>query len=60
MYRVRARREDAFQRERDRRPDTWDTDWRDMRKAAVRAALGCLIGEAVPPPGGLVPATVPS
>ncbi len=56
---VRARREDSFQRERDRRPDTWHIDWRDMRPSTVRLALGCLIGE--PPPDGLgPPAIVPS
>ena len=48
LYRVRARREDAFQRERDRRSDTWHIDWRDLRPSTVRLALGCLIGEAPP------------
>ena len=56
LYQIRARREDSFQRERDRRPDTWHIDWRDMHPATVRRALGCLIGET--PPGALVP--VPS
>ena len=48
LYRVRARREDAFQRERDRRSDTWHIDWRDLRPSTVRLALGCLIGETPP------------
>jgi hypothetical protein len=46
LYAVRARREDTFKRERDRRPDTWDWDWRDLRRPTVRQVLGCLIGEA--------------
>jgi len=52
IYQVRAQREDTFQRERDRRPDTWHIDWRDLRPSTVRLALGCLIGE---PPPAIVP-----
>jgi hypothetical protein len=48
MYRVRGRREETYQRERDRRPDTWHIDWRDLRPSTVRRALGCLIGETPP------------
>jgi hypothetical protein len=48
LYHVRAQREDTFQRERDRRPDTWHIDWRDLRPSTVRRALGCLIGETLP------------
>ena len=48
LYQVRARREESFQRERDRCPDTWHIDWRDLHPSTVRAALGCLVGE--PPP----------
>ena len=48
LYQVRAQREETFQRERDRRPDTWHIDWRDMRPTIVRRALGCRFGE-VPP-----------
>jgi len=59
LYRVRARREDAFQRERDRRPDTWHIDWRDLRPSTLRLALGCPIGET-PPEGLAPPAIVPS
>ena len=59
LYQVRTRREETFQRERDRRPDTWHIDWRDMRRSTVRLALGCLIGET--PPDGLRPSVlVPS
>jgi hypothetical protein len=53
LYQVRARREACFLRERDRRPDTWHIDWRDLRPSTVRRALGCLIGET--PPDGLGP-----
>ena len=59
LYQVRARREEAFQREHDRRKDTWHIDWRDLRPSAVRAALGCLIGET-PPDGLNPPVPVPS
>ena len=52
LYQVRARREESFQRERDRRPNTWHIDWRDLRPSTVRRALGCLIGE---PPPAIVP-----
>ena len=52
LYKVRERREKTFQRERDRRPETWDTNWRDLRDSTVRLALGCLIGE---PPPAIVP-----
>ncbi|MGE0758568.1 MAG: hypothetical protein AB7F89_25285 [Pirellulaceae bacterium] len=59
LYQVRARRQETFQRERDRRPDTWHLDWRDLRPSTVRLALGRLIGETPPDgPGPLVP--VPS
>ena len=52
LYQMRARREETFQRERDRRPDTWHIDWRELRPSTVRRALGCLIGE---PPPAIVP-----
>ncbi len=53
LYAVRGRRESAYRQERDRRPDTWDWDWRDLRPPTVRQVLGCLIGEAptLDPPG---------
>jgi hypothetical protein len=59
MYRVRARREATFWRERDARPETWHINWRDFRPATVRRALGCRIGEALaegPLPVGRMPA----
>jgi hypothetical protein len=52
LFQVRARREESFQRERDRRPNTWHIDWRELRPSTVRLALGCLIGE---PPPAIVP-----
>ena len=58
LYQVRTRREEIFQRERDRRPDTWHIDWRAMRPSTVRLALGCLIGET--PDGLNPPVLVPS
>ena len=45
FYKVRDEREKTFERERDRRPDTWHWNWRDLNKTTVREALGCLIGE---------------
>jgi hypothetical protein len=48
LYDVRAMREASFQRERDRRPETWDTDWRDLLPPTVRRALGYRIGEPLP------------
>lgn len=50
MYRVREQREKTFQKERDRRPETWHIDWRDLSPATVRLALGCKIGEPPPVP----------
>jgi hypothetical protein len=47
LCRIRAKREETFQRARDRRPETWDTDWRELPRATVRQALDCLIGETL-------------
>ena len=62
IYDVRFEREKTFQRERDRRPETRDTDWRDTRPETVRLVLGCRIGEPVPQDGLMfgVPDPVPS
>ena len=60
LFNVRARREKSFEKERDRRPDTWHIDWRDKRLETVRQVLGMLIGETPPSPDGLVPTIVPS
>lgn len=59
LYQLRTRRQEAFQRERDRHQDTWHIDWRDLRPATVRRALGRLIGETPPDCLG-PPAIVPS
>ena len=45
FFYVRAKREKTYQRERDKRPDTWDWDWRDLKKTTVRQVIGWLIGE---------------
>ena len=50
LYDVRAVREKSFERERDRRPDTWHIDWQDLRPETVRRALGYRVGDVVPPP----------
>jgi hypothetical protein len=48
LFAVRASRAKSFERERDRRPETWHIEWQAVLKPAVRQALGLLIGE--PPP----------
>lgn len=63
LYQVRARREETFQRERDRRPDNWHIDWQQMPGPTMRLALGCPTSEPPPDTGGLmqgVPAAVPT
>jgi hypothetical protein len=63
LFDVRARREKAFERERDRRPDIWHIQWRSVQKPAIRQALGLLIGEPTRHAGfspGAEPAIVPS
>jgi hypothetical protein len=58
LFDVRARRQKAFQRERDRRPETWHIPWQAVGLPAIRQAPGLLIGEPPPSPG--LPAIVPS
>ena len=41
-------RRKAFEKEREKRPDTWKFDWLDRPKDAIRQMLGYLLGE--PPP----------
>lgn len=48
LFELQQRRRETFQRERDKRPDTWAFDWRDRPREAIRQVLGFLIGE--PPP----------
>ena len=50
MYQSRGHREQTFQRERDKRPETWHCNWQDLRPATIRHLLGHLIGEAPPAP----------
>ncbi len=48
LFAIRRKREIAFQKERDKRPDTWEWNWRDLRKDRMRQVLGYLIGEDPP------------
>ncbi len=56
LFAIRRKREIAFQKERDMRPDTWTWNWRDMRKERMRQVLGYLIGEEPPDDPIAVPA----
>jgi hypothetical protein len=63
LFDVRARRAKTFERERDRRPETWHIAWDGVPNPAVRQALGLLIGEPAQHAGfspGAEPAPVPS
>jgi hypothetical protein len=59
LFEVRARRAESFQKERDRRPETWHIEWQGVHKPAVRQALGLLIGEPTRH-AGFSPAPEPS
>ncbi len=48
LFAIRRKREIAFQKERDKRPQTWEWNWRDLRKDRMRQVLGYLIGEDPP------------
>jgi hypothetical protein len=50
LYETRGRHERTFRRERDKRPETWDWNYRDLRRDPVRQLLGHLIGEKPPDP----------
>ena len=56
LFAIRRKREIAFQKERDQRPDTWEWNWRDLRKDRMRQVLGYLIGEEPPDDPVLLPA----
>ena len=62
IFDVRAKREKTFEKERDRRPDTWHIDWQDIRPETARLVLGCRIGEPLPADGLMpgLPEPVPS
>ena len=53
LFKIREHRETSFQKERDKKPDTWGFTWRHPPPETVRQVLGYMIGEApmVDPPG---------
>jgi hypothetical protein len=54
FFEVQERRRETFKKEREKRPDTWTSDWLDRPKEAIRQLLGYLLGEP-PPPGPPIP-----
>jgi len=52
FFAVQISRRKAFEKERQKRPDTWSFDWQDRPKDAMRQMLGYLLGE--PPPHTVV------
>ncbi len=53
LFKIREHREISFQKERDKKPDTWSFTWRHPPPDTVRQVLGYMIGEApiLDPPG---------
>ena len=53
LFKTRQYRETSFQKERDKKPDTWGFDWTFPPPEIVRQVLGYMIGEApiLDPPG---------
>lgn len=45
FFDIPLRRRKFFLKERERRPETWDHDWRDRPKDSIRLLLGRLLGE---------------
>ena len=45
FHEVQTQRREAFQKERDKRPDTWNWQIWDKAKDAVREMLGFRLGE---------------
>ncbi len=45
LFQIREHRETSFQKERDKKPDTWDFAWRHPAPEMVRQVLGYMIGE---------------
>jgi len=45
LFKIRQYRETSFQKERDKKPATWDFDWRFPPPETVRQILGYMIGE---------------
>ena len=54
LFGVQQSRKEAFQKERDKLPETWTFDWRERPKEAIRQILGYLLGET-PPRGPPIP-----
>ena len=54
VFGVQQSRKEAFQKERDKLPETWTFDWRERPKEAIRQILGYLLGET-PPRGPPIP-----
>jgi hypothetical protein len=48
FFGVQERRRTAFKKEREKRRDTWDRDWQDQPKEAIRQLLGYVLGESPP------------
>jgi hypothetical protein len=51
LHNVRERRREAFQKERDKLPDTWTWQIWDRPREAIREMLGYVLGEPPPDPG---------
>jgi len=45
LFKIRAHREISFQKERDKKPDTWSFEWKFPPPETVRQVLGYMIGE---------------
>ncbi len=45
LFKIREHRETSFQKERDKKPDTWGFAWRHPGPDTVRQVLGYMIGE---------------
>ncbi len=60
LFKIRQYRETSFQKERDKKPDTWGFAWKFPPPEIVRQVLGYMIGEAViSDPFGPLLATAP-
>jgi len=46
LFKMREHRETSFQKERDKKPDTWSFAWRHPPPDTVRQVLGYMVGEA--------------
>jgi len=47
LFKMREHRETSFQKERDKKPDTWNFAWRHPGPETVRQVLGYMIGEVL-------------